>query len=77
MDATRLRECLAAVGWSQRFLADRLRIAETRSRRWASGRAPIPDNVAAWLERLGQAHEVAPLPEGWDPDGREEPTDQP
>lgn len=65
MTPTRLRECLATIGWSQRGLADRLGLEETRTRRWASGRYPIPENVAQWLERLSSAHDAARLPEGW------------
>ena len=61
----RLRECLSSIGWSQRALAERLGLHETRTRRWASGRYPIPENVADWLERLAAVHDGADLPEGW------------
>jgi ribosome-binding protein aMBF1 (putative translation factor) len=65
MTPTRLRECLDLIGWSQRALADTLGLHETRVRRWATGRYPVPDNVAAWLERLAKAHAAHPLPDGW------------
>jgi len=59
------RDCLQAIGWTQRGLADLLGVHETRVRRWATGRIEIPGNVAAWLGELAQAHVAASLPEGW------------
>lgn len=52
MTPTRLRECLAALGWSQRAFGDVLGCGERRARGWASGREPVPEDVAAWMERL-------------------------
>lgn len=65
MTPTRLRECLAALGWSQRGLADHLGVHETRVRRMARGALPIAPEVAAWLELLAELHLAHPLPEGW------------
>jgi ribosome-binding protein aMBF1 (putative translation factor) len=65
MTPARFHACLSAIGWSQRALADRLGIHETRVRRWASSKYPIPETVAAWLERLAKAHEKEPWPTGW------------
>lgn len=66
MTPDRIREALAAIGWSQRQLADTLGVHETRTRRWASGRLQIPPAVAAWLEMLAHTHERHPLPDGWE-----------
>jgi len=60
MTPDRFRECLAAIGWSQRGMARQLGIHETRPRRWASGRYSIPEDVADWLERLAKTHEKEP-----------------
>ena len=65
MTSARLRECLAALRWSQRGLADVLGVHQTTARRWATGEGMIPANVGQWLEDLTAAHEAQPLPAGW------------
>lgn len=65
MTPTRLRECLALLRWSQRGLADILDAHQTTVRRWATGAQPIPDNVAAWLERLSEVHARHEYPDDW------------
>ncbi|MBV1834972.1 helix-turn-helix domain-containing protein [Novacetimonas pomaceti] len=65
MTPTRLRECLALLRWSQRGLADVLDTHQTTVRRWATGAQPIPENVAAWLERLAKVHALYEYPEDW------------
>ena len=60
-----LRTYLETIGWSQRALADRLGIHETRVRRWASGAAETPPAVLAWLDRLAAAHRAHPAPVGY------------
>lgn len=60
-----LRTHLETIGWSQRALADRLGIHETRVRRWASGAVQIPPAVLAWLDRLAEAHRAHPAPVGY------------
>ena len=64
MTSTRLRECLDALGWSQRGLADMLGLHETRVRRWARGLVEVPPEVAQWLETLAATHAAHPLPAG-------------
>jgi transcriptional regulator with XRE-family HTH domain len=61
----RFRSCLLDIGWTQRGVADRLGIHETRVRRWASGKYDIPADVAAWLEALATVHGLHPAPAGW------------
>jgi len=65
MTSNRFRDCLAALGWTQRGLAATLRCDDRIIRRWASGDAEIPASVAAWLETLAKAHEALPPPQGW------------
>ena len=62
MTPTRLRECLAALRWSQRGFAEALSRPEGTVRQWARGATRIPDDVAAWLEEAGQWHAKNPLP---------------
>jgi transcriptional regulator with XRE-family HTH domain len=61
----RFRECMKALGWDQRFLADRLGINPRTIERWYSGAQPVPPNVGEWLEDLVRALEERPLPKGW------------
>jgi ribosome-binding protein aMBF1 (putative translation factor) len=62
MNPDRLRECLALLRWSQRGLADALAMDERQVRRWATGAAVIPEQVAAWLERRASAMAADPPP---------------
>ena len=62
MNPDRLRECLALLRWSQRGFADALVMDERQVRRWATGAAVIPDQVAAWLERRAAAMAADPPP---------------
>lgn len=63
MTPTRLRECLAALRWSQRELAACLSCDERRVRRWAAGTYEIPPRVALWLARLAHCHKANPPPD--------------
>ncbi|MGD0107284.1 MAG: helix-turn-helix transcriptional regulator [Rhodopila sp.] len=65
MSPDSFRACLQSIGWTQRGLADRLGIHETRVRRWAGGQYQIPPDIAAWLERLAAVHARHPVPDGW------------
>ena len=65
MNATRLRECLAALGWSQRGLADFLGCDERLVRRWAAGQLAMPPTVATWLEARARHAEATPPPVDW------------
>ncbi len=62
MTPARFRACLDALCWSQRGVAALLDRDERIVRRWASGAAPVPPDVAAWLERLARVHEAHPPP---------------
>lgn len=63
MTPDRFRECLALLHWSQRGLADVLRMDERQIRRWATGAYAVPEPIAAWLEKLARFHERNPPPE--------------
>lgn len=54
MTPTRLRECLDALHWSQRGLATILNRPEGTVRQWARGAVRVPDDVAAWLDKLAR-----------------------
>lgn len=59
MTPTTLRAHLAALDWTQRGLAEMLAMDERQVRRWAAGHTPIPERIAAWVERA--ARELPPL----------------
>jgi transcriptional regulator with XRE-family HTH domain len=59
---TSLAEALRTIGWSQRELARRLGVDETRVRRWARDAARVPDDVAAWLSQAAAWHAEHPPP---------------
>lgn len=63
MNPTRLRECIEAIGWSQRGLAERLGRQEGTVRQWARGVVQIPHDVSDWLEKLARYHTANPAPQ--------------
>lgn len=52
MTPAALRTALEALGWSQRGLAALLGLDSRQVRRWASGEAAVPCDVASWLEAV-------------------------
>ena len=66
MTPTRLRECLSALGWTQRGLARVLGRDEGNIRQMARGTVQVPEDVAAWLEKLARYHERNPAPKRGD-----------
>ncbi len=62
MTPDRFAACLHALDWSQRGLARSLGLHDSSVRRWASGRYPIPEPIAAWLDTLARFHETHPAP---------------
>lgn len=62
MTPDRLRECLAALGWTQRGLARLLERQEGTVRQWARAAVQIPDDVAGWLEIRAKHAERHPPP---------------
>jgi ribosome-binding protein aMBF1 (putative translation factor) len=64
MTGAELRKALATIGWSQRCLARRLGIDESRVRRWARGTPPMPESVAVWLRKAAAWHTANPPPKG-------------
>ncbi len=63
MTPDQFRECLALLHWSQRGLAGIVGRDERQVRRWASGDAPIPPDVAAWLQHVAafMSHNPPPV----------------
>jgi len=62
MTPARYHTCLAVIGWTPHGLAAALNVHETRTRRWGTGQAVIPPDVAAWLELAARFHERHPPP---------------
>jgi transcriptional regulator with XRE-family HTH domain len=62
MTSRTLADALRMIGWSQRELARRAGVDETRVRRWAAGKAPIPPALAAWLAKAAAWHAKHPPP---------------
>ena len=62
MTPDRFRECLAALHWSQRGVAEILYCDDRLVRRWADGSEPMPESVERWIEELVSAHQALPLP---------------
>ena len=62
MTPDRFRECLAALHWSQRGVAEILYCDDRLVRRWADGSEPVPEAVEHWIEELARAHQALPLP---------------
>jgi hypothetical protein len=62
MTPTRYRECLAALGLSQRGLAPLLDCSDRLTRAWATGAVAIPGPVAEWLEAWVRHRLAEPLP---------------
>lgn len=65
MTADGFNLALLSIGWSVRSLAFRLDCNPTLTHRWSKGDAPVPEPVAAWLERLALCHQRNPVPDDW------------
>lgn len=65
MTPERLRECLAAIRWSQHDLARALDCTPRLVRRWTVGDIAVPSIVAQWLDRLATTHREFPPPTNW------------
>lgn len=63
MTPDRLRECLATVRWKQTHFAETVGRPESTVRQWLSGASRIPDDVAAWLDKLARYHDRNPPPQ--------------
>jgi hypothetical protein len=62
MTPKRLIQCLEIIGWSRRGAAALVGLSEMSFRRYESGAARVPDDIAAWLEALAMAHRAHPAP---------------
>ena len=60
-----MRQCLAALHWSQRDLARILDVGFARVNRWAMGADDIPPRVADWLASSAASLRAEPLPKDW------------
>ena len=63
MSPDELRNCVDAIGWSQRALAAVLYDGDRGAvRDLMHGDEPIPEDVAQWLRRLARFHQANPPP---------------
>lgn len=62
MTPTQRRECLVALHWSQRGLADVLGWDESTVRRWMRNGGEAPAEIDDWLEKLAGFHMAHPPP---------------
>jgi hypothetical protein len=56
MTPTRLRECLDVLEWTLRELARRLKCDSGTIRQMGTGKRPVHESLAAWLEMLAAVH---------------------
>jgi hypothetical protein len=62
MRPERLRECLDALGWSVRYVAELTARDPRQIRRWISGRVTVPWEIAEWIESRARHAERTPPP---------------
>lgn len=62
MSPRRLAVCLSILGWSARELARRTGEHRTVITRQLDGHASVSAEIAAWIERLVDAHLANPCP---------------
>ena len=62
MTSIELRYALIIIGWSGRYLAERLGVCRSYPAKWMSGRGTVPEPVAVWLCALVKAHLELPVP---------------
>jgi hypothetical protein len=70
MTPQRFEQCLAALGWTHRWLADYLsvrgvQLSRHQVDRMGNGAAVIPPSLADWLERRVRSAAMNPFPDGW------------
>jgi len=64
-DMTEIAIYIDDLGWSPRYLAERLGIGERGVWRWMNGQNDTPEHVLNWLKLLADFHAAHPLPHGW------------
>ena len=63
MTPTRLNKCLTILRWSNITTASAFDVSPRTVRAWLSGRDPVPEKIAAWLEKMAAFFEDNPVPE--------------
>ncbi len=63
MTPARLEQCLSALWWENSVAAIAFDVSPRTVRAWLSGRDPVPEKIAAWLERMARFHDDNPVPE--------------
>ena len=62
MNSAQFRHALTAIGWTYRTLTTRLGIPENHGKLWSAGADSVPEEIAAWLQKLAVAHRNNPAP---------------
>ncbi|WEX74512.1 hypothetical protein PYH37_001946 [Sinorhizobium numidicum] len=62
MTPARFADCLASLRWTRIDLTCALQCQLSWVEAMESGQIEIPEELAAWLERLANCHEVAGIP---------------
>lgn len=65
MKPERFNECLGFLRWSQIDLAAALECDIFLVNAWANGIEAVPNDIAAWLDKLARAHAKAGIPENY------------
>lgn len=66
MTPERFQDCLVLLRWSQFDLAVILKCDVFLVNAWANSKAPVPDDISAWLETLARAHDSAGIPAAYE-----------
>ena len=66
MTSERFQQCLTVLRWSQFDIAVVLKCDVFLVHAWSNGTAPVPDDIAAWLEKLAKAHQRARVPASYE-----------
>jgi ribosome-binding protein aMBF1 (putative translation factor) len=65
MSASEFAAALETLGWSRKWLAEQLGCDPHLPMRWERGTAPVPPQIAAWLQRRVRCAERHPVPVDW------------
>ena len=58
-----LRELRLLIGWTRSELASRLDVRLDTIEKWEKGRDPVPLDILAWLEKIGELISKNPPPQ--------------
>lgn len=65
MTPERFNECLKLLRWSQLDLAAALECDVFLVNAWSTDIEPVPEDIAAWLDKLAKVHAKAGIPQNY------------